>query len=184
MVQVEKDFHRFHFADALDAFVFDEGDQTKLNCHGAKMMTKVDILGNFEHFELYLEIKEYYNDEDTECEIVHKGQRDTPADQFRFHKNVLKYKFRDTLLYRYVAGKVHKPIKYFVLAYLKTPELHRIEELLNHELPVNIPDLMQELKNKPPSNRPLWNQPLVNECKVLNFEKWNKYYPQWRVEKV
>lgn len=89
----------FDFKNALNAFKFDEANQSLPTYHGVTSLKAVDIIAEFEDYYIFVEIKDY------------------TQNQFKYKKlkNYLKYKFRDTFLYRYAENKVDKPIRYLCL---------------------------------------------------------------------
>ena len=57
-MKVDADGYSFDFADALDAFVFDEKDKSKPTFHGQPMKA-VDIIAEFQDLYIFVEIKQY-----------------------------------------------------------------------------------------------------------------------------
>ena len=81
----------FDFMDAIDAFVFDEKDKNLPTYHGlSHAMKAVDIIVELENDYLFIEVKDFYSPDD------YKN-----GDCFNHLRNVLKYKYRDTFLYRW-----------------------------------------------------------------------------------
>ena len=136
---VEADGFEFHFEDALDAFVFDETDNTKPTFHGAPMKGAAN---------------------DVEKNLRQAG--------FKWLKNYLKYKFRDSYLYRHAEQKVEKPIHYICLITFDNALNSRMQKSLKQELPVG-----------KVSRR--WVQALATSCHVVNIDKWNENFPKWPV---
>ena len=156
----------FDFTDALDAFVFDEKDKTKPTFHGQPMKA-VDILVELEGAYLYVEIKDF-NDPaayDTKT-FTTEEELKVKRDEFRWLKNYLKYKFRDSYLYRHAEHKVEKPIHYICLLTFDNALNTTMQKALQKELPVG-----------KASKR--WKQELVKSCQVVNIDKWNKRFPKW-----
>ncbi len=156
----------FDFTDALDAFVFDEKEISKPTFHGQPMKA-VDIVVELAEAYLYVEIKDFYDPAaydvkrfDDEEEL--KAKRDA----FRWLKNYLKYKYRDSYLYRHAEEKVEKPIHYICLLTFENALNTVMQKALLRELPVGRV-----------SSR--WRRELVNSCQVLNLEKWNQHFPKW-----
>ena len=99
----------FDFMDAIDAFVFDEKDKNLPTYHGlSHAMKAVDIIVELENDYLFIEVKDFYSPDDYE-----KG------DCFNHLRNVLKYKYRDTFLYRWAERKIDKPVRYICLLALE-----------------------------------------------------------------
>lgn len=171
MKLVVTDGFEFRFEDALEAFVFDETDNTKLTFHGAPMKG-VDIVAEFAEAYVYVELKDY--DDSSIYDIlgaVNDDERKSRQSGFKWLKNYLKYKFRDSYLYRHAEQKVEKPIHYICLITFDNALNSRMQKSLMQELPVG-----------KASHR--WVQPLANSCQVVNLDKWNENFPKWPVTRV
>lgn len=160
----------FDFTDALDAFVFDERDRSKITFHGQPMKA-VDIIAEFPDAYVFVEMKNFddpetYNTKD----FITKEDLKTKRDKFKWLKNYLKYKYRDSYLYRHAEQKVDKPIHYICLLTFDNPLNEIMQKTLRKELPVG-----------KASKR--WKRELVNTCYVVNVEKWNRNFPKWPVVK-
>lgn len=156
----------FDFTDALDAYVFDEKDKTKPTYHGQPMKA-VDILVELENAYLYVEIKDFDNPTayDTKT-FTTEDELKTKRDGFRWLKNYLKYKFRDSYLYRHAEQKVEKPVHYICLLTFDNALNTTMQKALQKELPVGKTSMR-------------WKQELVKSCQVVNLDKWNKNFPKW-----
>ncbi|MDR3361909.1 MAG: hypothetical protein LBO64_03590 [Desulfovibrio sp.] len=168
---VEADGFEFCFQDALDAFVFDEKDCTKPTFHGAPMKS-VDIVAEFEEAYVYVELKDY--DDPSLYDIFGAAtddEKDSRQDSFNWLKNYLKYKFRDSYLYRHAERKVEKPIHYVCLITFDNALNSRMQKSLKQELPVG-----------KASRR--WVQALAASCHVVNLDKWNENFPKWQVTRL
>jgi len=168
MKTVETDGFEFHFGDALDAFVFDEKDRAKPTFHGAPMKA-VDIVAEFERAYVYVEIKDY--DDPSVFDIpgaASEAEKESRQKYFKWLKNYLKYKFRDSYLYRHAEKRVDKPIHYICLTNFDNALNSRMQKSLKHELPVG-----------KASRR--WLQDLASSCQVVHVGKWNATFPQWPV---
>jgi hypothetical protein len=171
MIVVEADGFRFEFDEAIEAFVFDETDISKPTYHGAPMKG-VDIVAEFEEAYIYVEIKDY--DEQGQYDVmVFESDEEKSEKQkaFRWLKNYLKYKFRDSYLYRHAENKVDKPIHYVCLLTFDNALNSRMKRSLTLELPVG-----------KKSSR--WNKALVQSCQVVNMDKWNENFPKWPVARI
>ncbi|MBV6446596.1 hypothetical protein [Nitrosomonas sp.] len=171
MKVVEADGFEFQFTDALDAFIFDEKDSTKPTFHGAPMKG-VDIVAEFTHAYVYVELKDY--DDPSIYDVLgttndeEKSQRQA---SFKWLKNYLKYKFRDSYLYRHAEQKVEKPVHYICLVTFDNALNSRMQKSLKKELPVG-----------KVSSR--WALDLAISCHVLNLDKWNENFPKWPVRRL
>lgn len=171
MKQVQTDGFSFTFTDALDAFVFDETDKTKSTFHGLPMKA-VDIVAEFAEAYLYIELKDY--DDPSIYDVMGATtdeERKSRQDGFRWLKNYLKYKFRDSYLYRHAENKTDKPIHYICLLTFDNALNSRMQKALKQELPVGRP-----------SKR--WKQEIAKSCQVLNLDKWNANFPKWPVTRL
>lgn len=161
----------FDFTDALDAFIFDEKDKSKATYHGQPMKA-VDIVAEFDDRYVFVEIKDF-NDPDTYDIKRFNDEEDLKKkrDGFKWLKNYLKYKYRDSYLYRHAEQKVGKPIHYICLLTFENALNITMQKVLRSELPVGVA-----------SRR--WQQEFVNSCVVVNLDKWNKNFPKWPVSRV
>lgn len=168
---VEADGFVFRFEDALDAFVFDEKDRAKPTFHGAPMKG-VDIVAEFEQAYVYVEMKDY--DDPSVYDVFGAATDDERSSRqagFKWLKNYLKYKFRDSYLYRHAEDKVEKPIHYICLITFDNALNSRMQKSLKQELPVG-----------KASRR--WAQALATSCHVVNIDKWNENFPKWPVTRL
>ncbi|NEX15942.1 MAG: hypothetical protein C1943_04710 [Halochromatium sp.] len=168
---VEADGFEFRFEGALDAFVFDETDSTKPTFHGAPMKG-VDIVAEFEDAYVYVELKDY--DDPSIYDVLGATTKDETSSRqasFKWLKNYLKYKFRDSYLYRHAEQKVEKPIHYICLITFDNALNSRMQKSLKQELPVG-----------KASRR--WVQALATSCHVVNLDKWNENFPKWPVTRL
>lgn len=133
---VEADGFKFRFEGTLDAFVFDERDSAKPTFHGAPMKG-VDIVAEFAKAYVYVELKDY--DDPSIYDVLGvstEDERNTRQANFKWLKNYLKYKFRDSYLYRHAEQKVDKPIHYVCLITFDNALNSRMQKSLKQELPV------------------------------------------------
>lgn len=165
-MKVVSDGYLFDFPDALEAFVFDEKDKNNPNYHGMPMKA-VDIVVEFADKYLYIEIKEYddISEFDSLTATGEKAERSKRQERFRWLKNYLKYKYRDTFLYRYAEEKVEKPVIYLCLMNFDNVLNNHFSKELRKELPVG----------RKTNSR--WKRELVAACHVVNLERWNKNFP-------
>lgn len=171
MIPVEADGFKFEFDAAIEAFVFDEKDKTKATYHGAPMKG-VDVVAEFEDAYVYIEIKEYNEQSqyDTDFFIDDDDLKDKRK-AFKWLKNYLKYKYRDSYLYRHAENKVEKPIHYICLLTFDNALNSRMNKSLKQELPVG-------------RKSPRWNKSLATSCQVVNVQKWNENFPMWPVTRL
>jgi len=161
----------FDFTDAINAFIFDEKDKSIATYHGAPMKA-VDILVELDTAYLFIEIKDF---NDPETYNINAAAEDENLkkirDSFKWLKNYLKYKYRDSYLYRHAEQKVDKPIHYLCLLSFDNALNNAMQKALTKELPTGKPS-------------PRWQTRLVESCQVLNLERWNQNFPKWPVHKT
>ncbi|KAB2931510.1 MAG: hypothetical protein F9K24_13000 [Leptonema illini] len=170
-MKIEADGFSFNFTDALDAFVFDEKDKSMPHYHGQPMKA-VDIIAEFADAYVFIEVKEFHDMELYDvATAINEGAEKEKRDSFRWLKNYLKYKYRDTYLFRHAEDKVDKPIHYICLLSFENPLNVAMKKALKQELPVGIA-----------SKR--WKRAIVESCHVLNLQEWNKNFPKWPASKI
>lgn len=170
-MKVEADGFSFDFTDALYAFVFDEKDKAKPTYHGQPMKA-VDIIAEFQDAYLFVEMKDFhdpaaYDTKDFTTEDELKAKRAG----FKWLKNYLKYKYRDSYLFRHAEEKIDKPIHYICLLTFENALNTAMRKALQKELPVGLA-----------SRR--WKHEIVNSCQVVNVAKWNENFPKWPVRHI
>lgn len=168
---VESDGFEFRFENALEAFVFDEKDSSKPMFHGVPMKG-VDVVAEFDDAYVYVELKDF--DDPTMYDVLSPATEDEKEKKqahFKWLKNYLKYKFRDTYLFRYAEGKVDKPVRYICL--------------LNFDNPMSV-HMMKQLKRELPVGKAScrWVKALATGCYVVNLDKWNENFPKWQVARL
>lgn len=166
MKRIETDGFAFDFTDAIAAFVFDETDKTMPTFHGSPMKA-VDIVAEFEGAYVYVELKDY--DDFSGYDVpgaATAAEVKIRQDSFRWLKKYLKYKYRDSYLYRHAEGKVDKPIHYVCLLTFDNAINNRMQKALKQELPVG-------------KHSKRWIHEIAASCQVLNLERWNKNFPKW-----
>jgi hypothetical protein len=167
-MKVNADGFSFDFTDALDAFVFDEKDKMKSTYHGQPMKA-VDIVAEFPNAYVFVEMKDFHDPASYDIMDL-TSEEDLKAKRagFKWLKNYLKYKYRDSYLFRYAEKKVDKPIHYICLLTFDNALNTAIRKALQKELPVGLA-----------SRR--WKQEIVKSCQVVNVAKWNENFPKWPV---
>lgn len=159
----------FDFTDAIDAFIFDRGYQDPKS-----QMKGVDIIVEMSNFYVFVEIKDHSAVEN-KYDIINIENDDDSKEKraaFKWLKDYLKYKLRDTFLYRHLEDKMDKPVRYVCLLIFDNALNSIIQKQLRHELPIK--------KYSPDC----WQRPLVERCDVVNLERWNSVFPNWPAEKV
>ncbi len=88
---------------------------------------------------------------------------------------LLKYKYRDSFLYEWAAGRADKPIHYLVLI--------AAECLDKDMLQIRIDALERNLPLRGPKSAP-WRRPIVSNCGVFNVFTWNQRFKNYSVRRV
>src|SRR3989338_4822901 len=106
-MKIEVDGFAFQFAGALDVMHFDEQDKTHAHFHGlSHAMKAVDLVVELPTDYLFIEIKDFHVADDYDFKnAITAVQRKERQAHFNHLRDVLKHKFRDTLLYRWAEGK-------------------------------------------------------------------------------
>ena len=127
-------------------------------------MKAVDIVAEFKDKIFFIEMKDYRDEEDqfVESEMMSEEEKKQKKEALKWLKNYLKYKFRDTYLYRYAeAGTPKKDIHYICLLSLSSGVLQTVKNQLKQELPIG-------KKGK------RWNRSLATTCQVIDVDGWNR----------
>jgi len=150
----------FEFEDAIDAFVFDEKDKHLPNYHGlSHAMQAVDLIVELANDYLFIEVKDF-----------HDPDAYQDGNYFNHLRESLKYKYRDTFLYRWAENKIDKPIRYLCLLTLDNALITRMNKEIRKQLPLG---------------RPIsrWEQSIAKSSVVVNIERWNNNFPKWSVRR-
>lgn len=155
---------KFDFSNAIQAFKFDEKDQTSAYYHGATHcgMKAVDFIVERECDWLFVEVKDY----------CHPRASVNVLDELKL-RSALIMKYKDTFLYRWAEGLIDdKPINYVCLVELNDDAL-----ILN---------LMDNLKKRLPIGLPSkrWKNKLLNSVIVVNIAMWNANFSEYPVIRV
>lgn len=135
-------------------------------------MKCVDIVAEFKEAYVYVELKDY--DDPSIYDVLgatNDDEKESRQKSFKWLKNYLKYKFRDSYLYRYAEQKVDKPVHYVCLITFDNALNSRMQKSLKQELPVG-----------KASRR--WVKALATSCHVVNLDKWNENFPKWPVTRM
>ncbi|MGL6225812.1 MAG: hypothetical protein ACRC10_04200 [Thermoguttaceae bacterium] len=161
MISVECDGFRFDFEDVLDAFIFDEKDKSRPTYHGVTALKSVDILVECKDYWYFIEVKDFHD--------LKRYEHEEGENQLR---EILKYKFRDSYLYRHAEQAINKPIIYICfLANMENALCGKLCKTLKTELPIGI-------------KTERWSRELARNCFVVNQERWNRNFPHWRASRI
>ena len=112
---LEEEKFEFDFPEAKALYKFDERDINSPNYHSAPMKA-VDIVAEFDKFQLWIEIKEFPPHSIKAMQQTKSTEADKQPKYNKAHLTEnLKYKFRDTFLYRLCEDKTIKAIVYICL---------------------------------------------------------------------
>ena len=171
---VEADGFSFNFDGAVTAFIFDEENKEKPTYHGQPMKA-VDIVVEFDKQYVFVEIKDPFWFDRHKTELTADNGQTTNKktrqyfNKLRYH---LKYKYRDSYLYRHAEDKVEKPIQYIcLLAGFDNIVIDVMQQHLKRELPVG-------------KKSERWKRAIVDCCTVVNEQKWNDNFPKWPVTRI
>ena len=152
------------FDNVVQARRFDDSSHGLSHC-----MKAVDFVVELHDRYLFIEFKDPENPNipDQYRATAMQGLQESEFDED------LKYKFRDTFLYEWAAGRADKPIDYFVLIAIEDrPLLSRRLEVLERNLPAGLPTSTS------------WARPVAHRCGVFNIEDWNTVFPDYQVERL
>ena len=111
----------------------------------------------------------------------HPRARDEEREKFleRFTSGKLveeiKYKYRDSFLYEWMFENVGKPIHYWILI--------GMDRLTEADLLARTDDLKRKLPLYGPHSE-AWTQPICSGCMIFNLQTWNRYLPEFPVERI
>ena len=140
--------------------------------HGlSHCMKAVDFVVEEGDLISFIEIK------DPDHPHARKADREKFIDEFlsgRLDED-LKYKCRDSFLYRWAADRVDKPVNYWIIIAL--------DILTEMQLSMRTDDLKSKLPLNGPSSGK-WKQPIVTDCMVFNIETWNKHQRRFPLSRI
>ncbi|MCY4386099.1 MAG: hypothetical protein OXC18_03235 [Desulfurellaceae bacterium] len=153
--------------NAIEARKFDDDAS-----HGlSHCMKAVDFVVELSDHYLFIELKD---PQDPQVPTERASQYYQEFKNGQLDEN-LKYKYRDSFLYEWAAGRANKPIDYLVLIALDVLDgslLLTRQEGLERKLPL-----------LGPGKRP-WLRPIVRGCGVFNIDSWNRRYPEYPVSRL
>ena len=149
---------------ALDARKFDEQ-----STHGVGFMKAVDFVVEFADRYLFIEFK----DPQQPGSDLTEDQDLTDYYQSEKIDDELIYKYRDSFLYEWAAGRAERDVYYLVLIAIErltSADLDKKKKDLDRKLPVGIPSQ--------------WRQSIVSGCAVFNLDSWNAAFPDLQVRRL
>ena len=164
MTAFTEDVLRVTFNNVVQARRFDDNGHGLSHC-----MKAVDFIIELHDRYIFIEFKD---PENPNIPPWHRATAIQNIQSSEFDED-LKYKFRDTFLYEWAAGRADKPIDYFVLiAVNDKPLLSRRLDLLERNLPQKLPASVP------------WTRPIVQRCGVFNIADWNAEFPNYPVRRL
>ena len=150
----------------VGAWKFDDESHGLSHC-----MKAVDLIVEFPDRYLFLEFKDPQHPDapqENRAEFIKEftgGELDEK----------LKYKYRDSFLYEWASGRANKPIYFYVLI---------ADDTLDSACLLNRKEALEKiLPLKGPKSR-LWTKRIVEECLVFNIESWNRWLPQYPLNRI
>lgn len=160
------------FNDVNAAYIFDEKDTRSPHFHGGAMKA-VDIFVELDKAFLFIEVKDYSDDMEkfnascTSDDEIKKEKRNA----YKWLKDYIKYKFRDSYLYRHAEGMPEKDVHYLCLLTVGKSTLSLLKKELTIELPVG-----------KRGNR--WTKSLAISVQMLDVDGWNRNFPKYPVSRI
>ena len=151
---------------AIRARRFDDASHGLSHC-----MKAVDFVVELADRYLFIEFKNPQVPQSNEKEREAFSRR---LQSGRLDKNLI-YKYRDSFLYEWAAGRADKPIDYLVLIALDALDSSHLltrKEALERKLPL-----------LGPSSYP-WPRPIIRGCGVFTIASWNKHFPKYPVKRL
>lgn len=135
-------------------------------------MKAVDLIAEFQDAYVFVEMKDFDDPDMCNQQLAENDEEiNGRRDHFKWLKNYLKYKYRDSYLFRHAENKVDKPIHYICLLTFDNALNIAMQKTLKRELPVGLA-----------SKR--WKREIVKSCHVVNLARWNDNFPKWPVRRT
>ena len=151
-------------SEAVKARKFDEPSS-----HRVSFMKAVDFVVEFADRYVFIEFK------DPQQPGSELASEQDLIDYYQSEKidNELIYKYRDSFLYEWAAGRAERDVYYLVLI--------AIEQLTTADLDKKKKDLDRKLPTGTPST---WDRPIISGCGVFNLASWNESFPNLQVSRL
>ena len=157
---------QIEFQNVINARKFDGPDHDLSHC-----MKAVDFVVELADRYLFIEIKD---PQDPQVPVQGLNSFVKNFQSGRIDED-FKYKYRDSFLYEWAAGRADKPVYYLVLIALDT--------LTAPDLSAKLDDLKRKLPLQGPKSN-LWVRPIVSGCGVFNIALWNRIYSDYTVTRL
>lgn len=171
-ISLDVDGYRFLFNGVNSAYIFDEKDTNSPHFHGGAMKA-VDIFVELDKAFLFIEVKDYSHDMerfDVSCTSDDETKKEK-RNAYKWLKDYLKYKFRDSYLYRHAEGMPEKEVHYLCLLTVGKSTLSLLKKELMIELPVG-------------NGGGRWTKQLAKSVQVLDVDGWNRNFPAYKVSRI
>jgi len=159
---IEKDLG-FNFPNDVTAFQFDDDA-----IHGNSTMKRVDFILEHDDCYLFIEVK------DPDIPAATEQNRAEFLTDLQSGKllNSLSGKYRDSLLFRHLAGKNDKPIDYIVLLSMSSLD------------PAFLLNKIDALHREIPLNHNSWSVTSARSCVILNLEQYKNQFGENSVRRI
>ena len=137
--------------------------------HRVGFMKAVDFVVEYPDRYLFIEFK----DPQQPGSDLTEDQALTEYYQSEKIDDELIYKYRDSFLYEWAAGRADRDVYYLVLI--------AIERLTSADLDKKKRDLDRKL---PSGITSAWERPIVSGCGVFNLASWNARFPELQVRRL
>ncbi len=138
--------------------------------HGlSHCMNAVDFIVEFSDRLLFIEFKDPQH---PDSNLRSEGALSAYYQSERIDQELV-YKYRDSFLYEWAAGRAERDAYYLVLIAIEqlTPaDLDKKKKDLDRKLPTGIPSI--------------WERPIVTGCGVFNLASWNEQFPNLQVRRL
>ena len=170
MTTIVEDNLQITFPCGVNVRKFDDKSHDLSHC-----MKAVDIIVELEDRVSFIEIKDF------EHPRAPSENREALLKKFQSARldSALVSKFRDSFLYEWACKRTNKPIEYWILIASKAltkADLTRRTDSMKSKLPM--------FEALPESLKKQWKRKIVAKCGVFNISTWNKYFPNYPVERI
>ena len=137
--------------------------------HGVGFLKAVDFIVEYPDRYLFIELK------DPQDPAIPQPAAQSVVEDFLNERidTELVYKYRDSFLYEWAAGRADR-ISYYVV-------LIAVDSLTPADLDRRTKDLERKLPAGIPSS---WERPIVSGCGVFNLVSWNAQFPELQVRRL
>ena len=137
--------------------------------HGVGYMKAVDFVVEFADRYVFIEFKD---PQQPGSELTSEESLIEYYQSERIDSDLI-YKYRDSFLYEWAAGRAERDVYYLVLIAIEnltSADLDKKKRDLDRKLPVGISST--------------WDRPIVSGCGVFNLASWNEQFPNLQVNRL